>query len=120
MHFRFLRRVLQPKPNLNTPDRGAELLYGERKQLSWADAVNTSAARGSASAGLRGRNDVDQAPPSTRSLTEEERARLKERYSMEYSRYLDYRLFFQKSRIIHILRSIAAKHQEHQGATHAV
>lgn len=37
--------------------------------------------------GLRGSNELDQAPPATRSLTEEERARLKERYSMEYSRY---------------------------------
>eukprot|EP00752_Nemacystus_decipiens_P002264 g2145.t1 len=67
--------------------RGAELLYGERKQLCWADAVETSVSRGSASAGPRGNSAVDQTPPSARSLTEGERARLKERYSMEYSRW---------------------------------
>lgn len=71
-----------------TTNRGAELLYGDRKQLSWSDAASKVVSGGSAKAGLRGSNDADQEPPLTRSVTEEERARLKERYSMEYSRYI--------------------------------
>lgn len=68
-------------------NRGAELLYGDRVQLSGATALNESTSRGSGKAGVDGSSDTDKAPPSTRSLSEEERLRLKERYSMEYSRY---------------------------------
>lgn len=69
-------------------DRGAELLYGERERLSGATALNESISRAvSGEAGVGGGSDADKASPSTRPLSEEERLRLKERYSMEYSRY---------------------------------
>lgn len=72
-------------------DRGAELLYGERQRLSGVTALNESLSRGSGKAGMGDSSDADKESPSTRSLSEEERLRLKERYSMEYSRYILYR-----------------------------
>lgn len=67
-------------------DRGAELLYGERKRLSGTIALKESSSRVSGEAGTSGSSDAHKASPSTRYLSEEERLRLKERYSMEYSR----------------------------------
>lgn len=71
-----------------TNGRGAKLLYGERERLPGATALNESISRVSEKAGMGAGSDTDKASPSTRFLSEEERLRLKERYSMEYSRYL--------------------------------
>lgn len=61
---------------------GAELLYGERKRRSGATAVE-----GSRTSDCRDDRDGEKTSSSIRSFSEEEKLRLKERYSMEYSRY---------------------------------
>ncbi|CAN0064567.1 unnamed protein product, partial [Ectocarpus sp. 4 AP-2014] len=61
---------------------GAELLYGERKRRSGATAVEESRTSGCGNA-----RDGEKISPSIKSLSEVERLRLKERYSMEYSRW---------------------------------
>lgn len=76
------------RPNQTTDgyQRGAELLYGERKRLSGAGALenSTHAMEVESSGG----DHLSHTSGSTRSLTDEERLRLKDRYSMEYGRYL--------------------------------
>lgn len=67
-------------------DRGAELLYGDRKRLSGIKALEES--RASSIARREEGNHLGQESSSTRSLSVQEKTRLKERYSMEYSRYL--------------------------------
>lgn len=69
-------------------DRGAELLYGERLYRTRAAAFDGSVSRDCGGSGETDGLDQGDASCSARSLSEEERRRLKDRYSMEYSRYI--------------------------------
>lgn len=65
--------------------RGAELLYGDRKLLTPAEAPRRD-NDGFGAGGVRSTSDVSETAPAARSLSEEEKIRLKEKYSLEYSR----------------------------------
>lgn len=68
--------------------RGAELLYGDRERRSRAEALNESVTRGCSGSGGSESGNLRDSSCSTRYLSEEERQQLKDRYSMEYSRYI--------------------------------
>lgn len=71
-------------PLVPSIQRGAELLYGDRQPLSTVGALNRS--KGSGKARGMEESEASQGIAAARPLSEGERARLKERYSMEYSR----------------------------------
>ena len=75
-----------PNQTTDVIKRGAELLYGDKKRLSGIGALENSAHLMEAESS--GGNRLSHNSGSIRTLTEEERMRLKDRYSMEYGRYL--------------------------------